>query len=176
MTRAHIVSVALLALSAVAGCQAESFDRINEDGISFAALDSWAMHRERGSVVLSGGPAGFDKTRIVVRAVDVPQSQRNQTRRSPRRVFDATKQVLEALPDARVIGPFPDVHPSFRSARFSLSFASKDTGARTQRRHVVLVAPDQSQIVHVFVTAPDDTIDQSAAVFDEVVASLRKES
>ena len=97
MTRAHIVSVVLLALSAVAGCQAESFDRINEDGISFAALDSWAMHRERGSVVLSGGPAGFDKTRIVVRAVDVPQSQRNQTRRSPRRVFDATKQVL-ALP------------------------------------------------------------------------------
>ena len=177
MARTHVFVVAVVAFAAVAGCQAEGFERYvsQEDRISFRALDGWGHSRERASLVFSGEAAGFDGTRIVVRAVKVPKAQRGHERRSFERVAEATKQVLSSLPDAKVFGPFPDVHTSYRSARFSLSFQDRETGTRYDRRHVVLIAPDQSQIVHLFVTAPAGKLPETASLFDEVVATASKE-
>lgn len=176
MTSLRIAVVAAVGLSA--GCQAEDFERVVYEGdhVSFAALEGWSPSRDRGSLVFSGAAAGFDGATIVVRSVSVPERQRDQAYRAPERLVDATRIVLESLPDAYVVGPMADVHSTYRSARFSVSFRAKDSDARYEREHVVLIAPDQSQIVHVMHTAPVDRLSSSRSVFLDVVASMRQES
>lgn len=175
MPRSAVV-VASLALC-LAACQAQSYERIvfEQDGISLRALGEWGQGRERGSLVFSGASAGHDGTTIVVRSVAVPERQRDQERRSHRQIVASTFQVLRSLPQAQVIGPIPDSHQRYHSARFSMWFQPRGKTTRYQRTHVVLVAPDQSQIVHVIHTAPEGQLEQTAAVFSAVVDSVRQE-
>lgn len=172
--RAASFSIVLVVAASI-GCQSESYERHRptDRDYSIRSLDGWTERVHGEAVVFVGDPElGQERVTISIRdarlrASDVPDTSSTEV------VLAGTRSVLEALPEVEMTTERTLRRSGFVGADYSLSFVPSGKQERYDRRHVVLVG---ERIYHVIHTAPAGQLVSTAAVFDEVVASLKEEA
>lgn len=166
----------ILLAPALAACQSDAPEGERQaftDGhFSIDVPDGWHSEYERGTVVLVGAETTAHNT-IAIRSV--ARTGEWVAERTPDLVVPATEKSLAALPGAGPVTPRGAVHVgALEGAAFEVVYQPDvGGGARYERRHVVLVGAHR--VFHVVHTAPEGSLDRSAAAFEAAVASLREE-
>lgn len=162
--------IALLLLTA--GCnRASDRFRAPEEGFEMRKLAGWTDSRESGSVVFRGpADVGLEHNTVVVRAV--PKDRVKPHTRTPRGLVRATGSILAGLPNSKV-SPVRDVElDGLAGGRFDVSFEPPGKSERYRRTQIALVG--DKHIFHLMHTAPEEALAQTAALFDQVVASFEE--
>ena len=144
--RVHLILVVLLGTAA---CQSEGPRFTSEeDACSFTELSGWSADRAKGSLLLRD--PGF---RAAISIRSVPATNDWVEERTPTLVNPAVKNILGALPEARVTGPTP-VRTSLDGAAFEATFVPRGKQEPYLRRHVVLYGEDSGRVFHAVFTVP----------------------
>jgi hypothetical protein len=168
-----VVLVIALAGLATSSCnRGQDRFRSEQDGFSIRALPDWQADREKGSVIFRGPRApGTAETSIVVRSV--PLDRVRPRARDTGGLSEAVAGVLAGLPASVVSRPELSGHPRLEGTRYAATFEPPGKSGRYARTHVAVLG--DAHLFHLMHTAPEGALDQSAALFDEVVASLREQ-
>jgi hypothetical protein len=159
--------LSLIAIATLAACSSSSepAERFvaEEEGFSIAAPAAWTHDRDRGAILFTS-PDDARRT-LAIRSVVIADPVQQ------RKALDATRIVVEALPDVRVTSTRP-VDGAMRGVAYELTFVPPGSRERYARTHVVLVG-DQ-HVYHVIETQPARGA-TATPVAPAVAASLREE-
>jgi hypothetical protein len=162
----------LVLLLLVAGCN-RSADRYRsvDDGFAMARLAGWTDSREKGSIVFRGPEGiGLDKNTVVVRAV--PLERVKQHARDQHGLARATAAILAGLPGSEVSKATDVKLDDLAGSRFEVSFEPSGKERPYRRTQITLLG--DRHVFHLMHTAPAEVFDQTAAEFEQAVASFEE--
>lgn len=162
----------LVLLLLVAGCnRTPDLYRSAEDGFAMHRLAGWTDSRERGSVIFRA-PKGFglDHSTVVVRSL--LREEIKPHARDPQGLARATAAILAGLPGSTVSKATDVKLDGLAGARYEVSFEPPGRDERYRRTQIALVG--DRHVFHLMHTAPADVFDQTAAEFEQVVASFEE--
>jgi hypothetical protein len=158
------LAVALVLVAACAsGTDTGDRFRAEQEGFSLVLPDDWSSRSDRGAWIFAS--RSQPRRTLAVRSLLIAD------RATGLHALDATKTVVEALPEVRMTAT-RSLETPLRGVSYQLTFVPPRSAERYARTHVVLLG--KRRVFHVIETAPVAAAGDGSTIH-AVVASFREE-